>query len=227
MTGAEAVAQIQQGIGWRSDLATEILATLNFAQDEVEKPGMTLPEFLKTEALVTASDGNQEIPVSSNFIKEVEFKSGALRYQGTATSRTFFLEKMSRMDAEKYFYGDWRGTFDPQVDSDIVQSGIPRAYVLYQSVIRIYPIPDQDYTLQWSYYQHDSDIENSATTNNWLTYHPWLIVGGAGWKIASDIQNQAAMQKFAQLRMDASRALIASVVEREIAGRRFALGSRL
>lgn len=228
MTGAEAVAQVLQGLGWRSDKTTEVLAALNFAQDQRETPGRTLPIFLRTTASVVATVSSQEIPVSSAFIKEVEGFEGQLRFQRTATSRTFFLEKTTRVKAEKYFYGDWRSTFDSQTENDTVMSGIPRAYVLYSNVIRIYPVPDQTYTnLSWEFFAHDTDITNNSNTNNWLTFHPWVIIGDAGWKMAADLQNQAAMQKFATIGASASKTLIDSIVERELAGRRISMGSKL
>jgi hypothetical protein len=229
MTGAEAIAQIQQGLGWRSDKAVEILAALNFAQDEREQPGKTLPWYLLSEDQPLAvSSGVQAVSLPTGFIKEVEERDGNLRYQPNATSRTLFLTKTSYENAEKFFFGDWR-VEDLSATASVatVVIGAPRAYVLRSNTIRVYPKPDADYTLTWSYWSHDTDITSGSSTNQWLTYNPWVIVGEAGLKMAADLQNQAATQKFATILQRAEMNLMASVVERELSGRRLAMGSRL
>ena len=227
MTGAEAVAQIQQGIGFRTDLATQILAALNFAQDEHEQAGFTLPEFLKTSTTLSTATGSTTLLIPSDFIKEVASLEGPLRYPTTATSRAFYATKTGRVVGDSFFLG--RLVVDGStVTSDLeVASGFPQAYALQQTNILVWPIPDAVYNLTFRYYRHDSDIANDSTTNNWLTYHPWVLISEAGWKIAADLQNNAAMQKFSQIGSAANRNLLSSVIEREIAGRRFYLGGRL
>lgn len=227
MTGAEAVAQIQQGIGFRSDLGVQILAALNFAQDEHEQPGLTLPEFLKTNTTLATSTGIMSLDLPSNFIKEVSALEGPLRYPITASAKPFYAEKTGRVVGDYAFLGRLDEE-DPSSTSDAeVASGFPQAYAIFQTSMKIWPLPDAVYQLTFRYYAHDTDIVNDSSTNNWLTYHPWVIVSEAGWKIAADIQNAAAMQKFVQIGTAANRNLFNSIIEREIAGRRFYLGGRL
>ena len=136
---------------------------------------------------------------------------------------------MDEQAAERYFFGDWQNNWDQDINetTDALSPGVPRAYVLRANSIKIYPIPDTTYVLKWSYFAADEDIVNAATTNKWLTHCPWVIVGGAGAKMAADNHNPLAVQKFGSLRQEGERALLAKLVQREIAARPLRMGSRL
>lgn len=236
MTGAEAVAQVQQGLGWRTDRATEILAALNFAQDEREQAGKTLPWFLLQFDQVTTTTGVAVIFVSTNVIKLNEFMDQAVQI---ATSTSYpavplFPNRTKWARGELDFYGP-----QPSRDSELVSTtsfptGAPRAYEFFHAAgqsaspsIWFWPIPDRDYVVTVGYYSKQADIVADSTTNLWLTYNPWVIVGAAGWKLAADIQNQAAMMTFGTILQRAEQTLMSGIVEQELAGRRLSMGGRL
>jgi hypothetical protein len=230
LTGAQAVAEVQQGLNFRSDRSTEILQALNNVQGLREMGGQTLPWFLVAQdQALTTSTTTQEVALPTGFIQEVEEAEAGLRYQASATSRTFFLKKMGYEAAEKYFFGDWQNNWDLDSTStaDALSPGTPRAYVLRKSTIRIYPASDQAYSLLWDFYKNDDPVTNSSTQNQWLTYAPWVLIGGAGWKMASDMKNADAMSSFATIAKQAESALIGAINRRKLAGRPLRMGSRL
>lgn len=229
MTGAEAVAEVQQGLGWRSDRATEILRALNWAQDLRELGAGTLPWFLtEYDHVVTVTSATVLYALPDSFLQETEERDGNLRYQSSSSSRTWFLKKMDEMSANRYFFGDWQNNFDMDTTqaTQSLSPGVPRAYVLRETSIKVFPIPDTDYNLLWNFFKADEDIVNAAATNKWLTHCPWLIVGGAGAKLAADILNAGAVKTFASLRMEGEAALLKKHVQREIAARPLSMGSR-
>jgi hypothetical protein len=62
MTLDQAITEVQQICGWRSDKATQIQNALQYAQTEREKPNRTYPWFLRKtndSAIVTVANQNQ------------------------------------------------------------------------------------------------------------------------------------------------------------------------
>lgn len=229
MTRDQAVAQIQQTLGWRSDKATEIVAALQFAQAEREKPGKTLPWWLVAQdQTLSVVISTQETTLPTGFIKERETRDGNLRYRPSATGRTYFLEKMDFMYAEKYFFGDWRNASDEDASADdSLSPGIPRAYVLRNTTVRIYPVPDAAYSLKWDFYKNDDTLSSGSTENKWLANAPWVLIGDAGMKLAADLRDQTALGIFSTIRTQFQSELMNSIIEREEAGRSRSMGSRL
>lgn len=224
-----AVAQIQQGLGWRSDKATQIVAALQFAQTEREKPGMTLPWFLVAEdQSLSVLTGITAVTLPTGFIKERESKQGNLRYRASSTTRTWWLEKMDEQVANRTFFGSWSDQDDEDRSADTALSpGLPRAYVLRKATIKIYPTPDANYTLTWDFYKAADMLALGSTENSWLMYAPWVLIGDAGMKMAADLRDKDALATFQAIVQKAQSTLIADVIEREQAGRSFSMGSRL
>jgi hypothetical protein len=93
-----------------------------------------------------------------------------------------YLEKMSYPVAMQRFRG--------------AAQGRPVAYAERNRVgWDFFPTPDAAYELVFSYMATavplDSDI-----TNVWLTSFPDILIGHAGWRIALDLSNQAAAERF-------------------------------
>lgn len=229
MNGDVAVAQVKQGLGFRSgtDLDAIILDTLNFAQLEREQPGKTLPWFLKAFDIAGATVANSNlISLPTGFIKLQEPDDASLYYVAS-TGQRFFLKSDSFVPAWRFFNGAWQGELvDPPSQGVLIpQTGIPRRFQIRATDAVLFPTPDQVYALYWNYFAHDVAITNTAATNGWLTYFPWAIIGDAGSKLAADMGNAAALQKFQQIA--AASSPLPSIIERELAGRAIAMGSRL
>src|SRR6266566_8531797 len=205
-----AVARIQQKLGFRSDLVTEIQVALQDAQDELER-GATLPFFLvkqdQTFAItpsVPPSATPQEYALPAGFIRDEDEQDGTLRYQKAVPGPQVFLEKMDYSTAERRFFGKTVVTVDsgvvivPSEDTQF-SAGTPVAYVIREATVRIYPGPDITYNLLWSYYAHDVSLTGANVTNQWLTYAPWLLIGKAGILIAGSTRDADAVAAFQEI----------------------------
>lgn len=235
-----AVSRIATKVGFRSDLTTNIQNALQDAQDELERKS-SLPWFLIQEnqpfvvnPTIPATATPIEIPLPSGFIKETDWQDGNLRYQLSPAppGPTVFLEKMDLLKAENYFFG--RQTIRWNVNIEIIETmdtqftpGAPYVYVLRRNTVRIYPGPDKVYNLMWDYYAHDVSLVGANLTNQWLTFAPWLLIAMAGILIASDLRDSEAISYFQGLEQRAQQSFLAEQIEREIAGRSFAMGRRL
>jgi hypothetical protein len=236
-----AVARIANKVGFRTDLMTLIITALQDAQDELERAS-SLPWFLIQEnqpftvgpPLGGPIATPQEFPLPAGFIREVDWQDGNLRYQlpPAPPGPTIFLEKMDLLKAENYFFG--RQQIRWNVNIEIIEQqdtqftpGSPYIYVLRQNTVRIYPGPDKTYQLSWDFYAHDQPLSGGNLTNQWLSFAPWYVIGKAGLLVATDLRDNEALQYFAGIEQRAQIEFLAIQVERERAGRNFAMGARL
>lgn len=191
MDRSAAVARIQRGLGFRSDLDTEIVSALQEAQRFLEI-GRTLPKFLLQEdQTLTLTSGTNAVSLPTRFIRE--YVQEPLRYEDTSVTpaTVTVLEKMTLEEARlKYIAAD---------------AGKPVAYVRRQSTLDIYPTPDDDYALTWSYFQGgvvlSSDVENA-----WLatpTGSPETLIGRAGMIMAEDLVYAEGYAKFSKMYQEA------------------------
>jgi len=220
VTRAEAIAYIQQGLAWRSDKSTEILAALDEAQRELEQ-GTSLPWFLITEAgslSGTANDGTLTIP--AGFIKETD--EDALSVV-TTEGITRFLRKMN--------WGDMILNYQDSSDGT-VSTGDPEVYVVRATTIEVRPIPTATWTASLDYFAHDTlpSALASGATNDWLTEAPYVLVNLAGTLMAEDIEYDAQkpmIEKFARRYARNNAKLMAQIAEREMTNREIVMGSRV
>lgn len=229
MLGSEAIAQIQQGLGWRSDKSVEILAALRFAQLERERPGRTLPDFLiATDQTLSVLTGIPEVTLPTDFITERSFKEGNLRYKTSATARTWWLQKKDMEEADSFFFGTWTDVRDTDSVSnfDNLSPGLPRAYILRDTTIRLYPTPDANYSLTWDFYKNADQII-AEEENVWLAKEPWTLIADAGLKLAMDLRDAKGIENFTGLRNEFSAAFYRNTIARRLNGRSYSIGRRL
>lgn len=186
MTRSEAIARIQRGLGFRSDLETEIISALQEAQRYLEK-GRSLPRFLLQEDQTLAlPSGSANVSLPTGFIREK--RDEGLRYVNSTTQKTVTLEKLSLNIAVERFYGE--------------DAGKPLAYVLRAEAITFYPERDTAYSLTWSYYKRSVSLATEVSNNEWLdedTGAPEALIGRAGMIVAEDLGNAPALEKFAKM----------------------------
>jgi hypothetical protein len=195
-----AVVRIQRGLGFRTDQVDNIVEALQEAQRLLER-GRTLPYFLLEEdqdIAVVADERSVALP--ERFLREhpeerMHFydSAGALR----------FLEKM-----------DFDYIHPSFVDED---SGQPTAYVLRKNTLEIFPLPDADYTLVWSYYKGAESLATNLE-NAWLEEEygaPEVLIGRAGMIVAADLTNATAFAKFQAMFNEAFVGMIADGVQRD------------
>lgn len=236
MTLDQAIKEVQQIAGWRSDKVTEITLALQYAQDEREKPSETFPWFLRTtnDSAITTVAGQALYPIPSDYIQDSEEVDGNLylyTIPGQINSRTIFLKKQSFEYFQQRYYGEWPYVYAAPpgalVDqSDIIQNGVPIDYVLRDTDIILGPNPDGVYNISWRYWAHAAPLA-LGQTNAWLTNAPWCLIGAAASKICSDLKYADGVAQADKILEAANTNLFRAVINRQEAGRRRRLGSML
>lgn len=173
-----AVQRIQDGLGFRSDKSDTIVLRLQEEQRDLEK-GKSLPRFLLQEdQTLSVTSGSQSLTIPTNFLRRYHSK---LRYKATGETKYTYISWRDYDAAELAYY-----------DSD--PAG-PKVVVLRKSEIKVYPEPDNDYTIYWDYYKSDT-VLTSNVENTWLANAPELLIGGAGLRMAKDLRNKDATALF-------------------------------
>src|SRR5689334_20945854 len=173
MTRDEVVALIQQVLGFRTSLQSTIISNLQFVQiqleSEPEKPWFMISEdsFTSTSAL------EERIAVPDDFLQEVE--ETVLKYVPDDTTA-------EEVDLVKEDYDTLRANYRGSVP------GPPEAYALVGNYFRIFPTPDDTYTIRMIYYQKQAALVSNIE-NGWTKYVPYLIAGEAGAIVAASIGN--------------------------------------
>jgi hypothetical protein len=184
MTKSEAVEQVKMLLGFRRSLDSDIVTQLSLAQRYLEL-GPTIPWFLLAEVNSTITTvGGRRIVVPEDFIREYE--EGALWYAPDGENEVALTK-----DDNDYLM-DYYGT---------TAEGEPKAYSLDGKYFKIYPLPDDEYTVKLLYYKHDTPISTLVddATCLWLTNAPDCIIGRAGFMLATGLGNKIAMEAFKSL----------------------------
>lgn len=181
MTRDEGVALIHQQLGFRSDLAAEIVANLQLAQTTLELMP-TKPWFLTSEDSFAATViGEERIPIPLDFIQEVE--DAVFKYRPDA------YPDEDEIDLVKDDYDQLRLNFREEPD------GPPAAYALVGEYFRIFPKPDAVYQVRLIYYAKDTVLDTNIE-NKWLKHVPLLLLGSAGEMMTGGIRDTEASKKF-------------------------------
>jgi hypothetical protein len=215
MTRDDAVVRIQQGLGFRTDLVSNIVAALKEAQRVLET-GRSLPGFLmlETQSLVVPV-GNAGVPLPTRFIREWE--EDPPHYVSPVDKTCMvFPEKIDYNIGLKRFVGS--------------QAGPPIAYTLRASSLVFWPARDINYTLTWSYFNHSKDLSTNVTDNEWLNEAsgmPEALIGRAGMIIAADLADTPSLQKFSSMYSVAWAAITSEDDLGDEENRPLAMGARL
>jgi hypothetical protein len=245
MTLDQAIAEVQQICGWRSDKAIQIQNAITYAQTEREKPNRTYPWFLrKTNDTAIVTVANQpQYSIPSDYIEDTEELEGNLylyllsggstpaHSPGDPRSRTVFLKKQTFELAQQRYYGVWPYVYNSPPGSildtgSFVGPGVPRDYVLGDTFVLLYPIPNNVYNISWRYWAQDA-TPTLGVENKWLKNAPWVLIGDAAAKISADLGYQQGMQTAVAISQSAADNLFRATINRNEAGRRRSLGSRL
>lgn len=209
MTRDEAVGQIQQILGFRTDLVTEIQNALIFQQNELEHEPQ-LPFFLLAEVLnLTCTASTERMAVPTGFLREWE-EDGLYVMEPDSDPVTWIpLEK----DEPKYL----------RVALQEQGQAIPVAYAFDDTSYLLFPTPDRIYTFRQIYYKSEP-VLSSNITNKWLTNLPYLLIGRAGALLAGSARDQVALQIFTSFIQSETAKLNAWTTDRELAGKKLVIG---
>lgn len=192
-----------------STLDSEIVDALQDAQGRLEDDGF-LPWFLQTEVssiLTTADDERLIIP--SDFIREVD-EDALWYYNGSAESASDVWTPLPKDDIDNL-----RGAYPGE--------GPPEGYALDGNYFRLFPTPDDAYTIKMIYFAHDTVLSTNIE-NKWLKYAPRWLMSEAGADIAYSIGMDKAGERFEQQAEVARKKLFVETTAREEAGRRRSRG---
>lgn len=237
MTLDQAIKEVQQIAGFRSDKADLIQLALQYSQTEREKPGSTLPWFLRTtnDSAITTVAKQSIYPLPTNYLMDSEEVEGNMYFYtggtGVQQSRTVFLKKQSFEYFQQRYYGEWPYVYAQPPDaitdqSDTIQPGIPIDYVLRDTDIILGPAPNGVYNISWRYWTSAAALA-IGQTNAWLTNAPWCLIGDAASKICADLGNAQGLATAQGVKQMADGNLFRAVINRQEAGRRRRMGSRL
>lgn len=208
MTRDEAVAIIQQQLGFRTTLSSEIVTYLKLAQIDLEKLP-TKPWFLRSEyAHIYTEPDEPRIPLPNDFLEEVE--EDALWLVEDETDLTDGLTALYKDDIQ-------------QLQEKLPSAGTPEAYALDGAYFRLFPVPDDEYYIRMVYYKRAEEL-NSNVENTWLKYAPKLLMGTAGMMIASALRDMAAQKTFQEWKITDGLSLANQNEAREHAARSYQIG---
>ena len=182
---SEAIDQIQELMGLRSDLAARASVRMSQAQTYYER-GPTFPWFLLSEiSQTTAIPDTRRILVPEDYL--AEYEEGALWIVPADSVEEPDDIPLIKKDMDYLDY---------HVGSSV--TGRPRFYSQDGNYFRLYPQPDQNYTIKMLYYKTDlkiSELSNDQTCL-WLTHAPECIIGRAGRLLATAFRDPVAKSEF-------------------------------
>ncbi|MAH46438.1 hypothetical protein CMI37_11440 [Candidatus Pacearchaeota archaeon] len=206
-----AVKRIRRGLGYRgTDKDTEIVEALQDTQQELEQ-GDFLPWFLLSEvtSAVTVSD-EERVALPSGFLRETDWEDALYYFDGDAADASDVWNELPK-DSISYLRDVYPGV------------GSPLAYALDDEYYRLFPTPDDVYTLKQMFFKADTTLGDNVE-NKWLTHaHKWMI-GETGLVMAEDLRDKAAVALFTRRKIEGRTKVIRNDNARREAAQRPIMG---
>ena len=208
MTRDEAIAFIQNKLGFRTGLSTTIQTDLVAAQTYLESGAFNQAWFLVSpEITVDCVAGQRSIALPSDFL--VEYEESGLYYRPA--------DGTDDQELAKDDFDELRSIFTANA------TGLPQAYSLDGLEFNLWPKPDAVYTFAYRYCKRGDDLTTSPT-NVWLTHAPMVLIGQAGLFTAQGLNNPGALGFFQSLMAQASSTLVGQNEARKHANREYQIG---
>jgi hypothetical protein len=171
-----AVTRIRRGLGFRgTDKNAEIIDALQDVQQELEQ-GDFLPWFLISEVTSASTvDGEERVALPTGFLRETDWEDALYYYDGSAANAADVWNQLPK-DNISYLRDVYPGV------------GSPLAYALDALYYRVFPTPDDVYTLKQIFFEAALKLDNNIE-NKWLQYAHELLIGEAGLKMAEDLRD--------------------------------------
>jgi hypothetical protein len=221
-----ATSRIQRRLGFRRDLASAIQDEIIAAQEKYERGvpvpiaasaymgrflvggGSFMPWFLRTEvSTVQTTIGEERVAPPPDFIREYE--EDALYWFNPAADPTIYQNQWvplwkDDIQYNRVKYGNmWNGEASPSDSAPAsawFQCG-PRAYAFDGNYFRIFPLPQQVYTLKMIYYARDAVLNPAIDSENkWLKNAADILIGEAGYQMANTARDDNRIQYFQTMR---------------------------
>ena len=168
-------------VGDRDDMAGRIDAELPFVQQYILEAKEWLPWFLLTEnSLMVTGTGSRAVAVPDDFLLEAEEGNLYLTRNGE------IIRRLVKMD------------FDTAL-AKYPGSGEPVAYSTFGDAIQLFPIPEENLGLYFTYYGKGGDITLDTPVSKWYLHAGDLVTAETGRILAEKhIKDAAAAASFAQ-----------------------------
>lgn len=189
---------------------------MKLAQIQLEAEPLK-PWFLISEdTYAETTEDEERIELPDNFLAETD--EAVLRYVPDDPS-----EDDPERDLVKEDYDQLRKKYRDE-DTGGILTGEPEAYALMGNYFRIFPTPDDTYTLHMLYYWKDDELDTNIE-NQWLKYVPLLVMGKAG-KIISmgPLRDSGAWQVFDSWEKEGRAALANFIVSRDMMNKDLQVG---
>lgn len=210
MTRDEAVAVVQQTLGFRGDQSANIVAMLKLAQTTLEK-NPTKPWFLLSEgSTIRTTVSERRVRVPADFLMEYEL--GTLEYVPDDTTR-------DEVDLVKYPREQLQLEY---LSTDV---GEPAYYSKDGYYFNIWPLPDDDYLLRMRYYKKGTVLDTNIE-NEWLLEVPLLLIGEAGMLLAPGLRDANATATFTNWARQGKLQLFGHNEELKHSNMRYQLGGK-
>lgn len=217
-----AVTRIMQGLDFRvptSSFTDYAIQILQEAQRNLEN-GRTLPRFLlNQDQTFTLALGAHTVALPTGFIRESDDTRIRLYPQNSIVPR--FLARR--------FYIDAVAALNVSVPPDpyvAPEPSAPTVYVIRNGVIDFITVANLNYVMYWDYYARAAALTTNIE-NAWLANAPEWLIGEAGYRIAMDLGNQNAVQRFDYMRKAAERAALGEDWAAETASGPLRMGANL
>lgn len=203
MTRNEARQQVQDMLGHRGDLVEKIEAAFRFVQNELETEA-TLPWFLKkVDDTFTTAIGENLIQKPEDFIRFADHDPMSQIINGV----NFPIVKGDLKKLREKYTGFTRSM----------------GFAEFPDEFQLVPAATAEYPLILTYYANDDKLQTNIE-NRWLAHLPGLMIGRAGFIIATGIRDQAAQQLFGALAAAGTEKLAQMSTAQEEAGGRLIIG---
>lgn len=218
MMTSEVVAKIKRQLGYKTTGDADILSELAYQQRRFERgvpigSGVFFPWFLQSELGTGKTLANeQRMPLKENWIKELD--SGALWLYLPNEEEEEQWKELVKGDTDelRYLYPG---------------SGQPRAYSLQLNYLRLFPIPNDAYTLKIiGLVEQEVPTVSPDNEPPWLRYAPFLLINAVVIELASALGNREAKGLAENNFLIEVRRLHASNEARDMANRRWIMGGR-
>lgn len=208
MTRDEARQQIQDMLGHRSDLVNDIERAFRYVQNSLESAA-TLPFFLRKvdDTFVTVA-GENIIERPDDYIRLWDEDPFSLIFTNeSGAMKNVSLKKASQRALRQ------------QYSSALYPMGFSEVGIQFQ----LFPVPTQEYPLIISYYAKDTPLVANIE-NMWLANLPDLMIGRAGFIVATGIRDQNAQTLFGGLAAAGTEQLAGMSTAQDEAGSRPVIG---
>jgi len=155
----------------RSDLTSYIPDFITILEARVNRETKFRNRRMETTASVAYS-GTDEGTLPSDFLE----------------ARTFVWESNPRVRLEYMTPAQFEATYTTDTQ------GIPAAYTIYGSTIKVGPFPNSTVGATLLYYQRLTSLSSDSDTNWLLTYHPDVYLYGAALESAPFLQDDNRIQ---------------------------------